>query len=241
VANRNRGRAGRSRKRRPSAVKAKAAGEGRGAQSQGAQLTAQGSAGAASGQGSGDSADSTTVSAPRRRKSSSTEQRSSAELRKGKRTRPRGAAERGAGGWRDPLSVGERPQAPWHPLPLSELLILVGAIGTVIGLDRLSHGGIAHGGPALFAGIAAVLIGTVEVTLREHLSGYRSHTLILTLLPLLVFHSAVVLILASQTTVPKLLNVGLLLVDAGLGTVLFKVLRARYVDARRERVFAGRR
>ena len=138
-------------------------------------------------------------------------------------------------------SAGERPQAPWHPLPLSELLILVGAIGTVIGLDRLSHGGIAHGGPALFAGIAAVLIGTVEVTLREHLSGYRSHTLILTLLPLLVFHSAVVLILASQTTVPKLLNVGLLLVDAGLGTVLFKVLRARYVDARRERVFAGRR
>jgi len=158
-----------------------------------------------------------------------------------KRARPRRAAERGAGGWRDPLSVGERPQAPWHPLPLSELLILVGAIGTVIGLDRLSHGGIAHGGPALFAGIAAVLIGTVEVTLREHLSGYRSHTLILTLLPLLVFHSAVVLVLASQTTVPKLLNVGLLLVDAGLGTVLFKVLRARYVDARRERVFAGRR
>ena len=137
--------------------------------------------------------------------------------------------------------MGERPQAPWHPLPLSELLILVGAVSTVFGLDRLQHGGISNGGPALFAGIAAVLIGTVEVTLREHLSGYRSHTLILTLLPLLVFHSAVVLVLASQTTVPKLLNVGLLLVDAGLGTVLFKVLRARYVDARRERVFAGRR
>lgn len=158
-----------------------------------------------------------------------------------KRPRPRGAAERNRGGWRDPLSVGERPQAPWHPLPLSELLILVGAIGTVIGLGRLGHGGISHGGPALFAGIAAVLIGTVEVTLREHLSGYRSHTLILTLLPLIVFHSAVILILASLTTVPKLLNVALLLVDVGLGTILFKVLRARYVDARRERTFASGR
>jgi len=27
----------------------------------------------------------------------------------------------------------------------------------------------------------------------------------------------------------------------GLGTVLFRLLRARFLDARRERVFAGRR
>jgi hypothetical protein len=139
------------------------------------------------------------------------------------------------------MSVGERPQAPWHPLPLSELLILVGAIGAAFGLIRLGHGGISHGGPALLAGIAAVLIGTVEVTLREHLSGYRSHTLLLTLLPLLVFHSATILVVSSLTTVPKLLNVVLLIVDVGLGTVLFRLLRARYLDARRERVFAGRR
>ena len=86
-----------------------------------------------------------------------------------------------------------------------------------------------------------MLIGTVEVTLREHLSGYRSHTLLLTLLPVLVFHSATILIVGSLTTVPKLLNVGLLIVDLGLGTFLFRVLRARFLDARRERVFAGRR
>ena len=64
----------------------------------------------------------------------------------------------------DRLAVGERPQAPWHPLPLSELLILVGAVGTVVGLSR-GESGI----PVLFAGLVAVLIGTVEVTLREHL------------------------------------------------------------------------
>jgi len=56
-----------------------------------------------------------------------------------------------------------------------------------------------------------------------------------------VFHSAVILIVASLTNVPKLLNVVLLLLDAAIGTVLFKLLRARYLDGRRERTFAGRR
>jgi uncharacterized membrane protein len=221
VGNRNRGRAGRSRKRRPNA--AEAAGDRQ--REKGAEA------------GSGALA-STTVSAPGRKAPG--EQKTSPAARKAKRTRPRGATERSGGGWRDPLSAGERPQAPWHPLPLSELLILVGAIGTVFGLDRVQHGGISNGGPALFAGIAAVLIGTVEVTLREHLSGYRSHTLILTLLTLLVFHAVVILTVTSLTTVPKELNVGLLLVDVALGTVLFRLLRVRYVDARRERTFARR-
>jgi hypothetical protein len=155
------------------------------------------------------------------------------------RARPRGSDQRtrAPSNFRDPGSVGERPQAPWHPLPLSELLILVGAIGTVVGLNR----GISHGGPPLFAGLAAVVIGTVEVTLREHRGGYRSHTLILALLPVIVFHSAVVLVVAVFTRTPRALNIGLLAIDAALFAFLFKLLRARFQDARRERVFAGRR
>ncbi len=151
------------------------------------------------------------------------------------------AAQRGdaqsSRGFRDPQSLGERPEPPWHPVPLSELLILAGAIGTVVGLNR----GISHGGPPLIAGLAAVVIGTAEVTLREHLSGYRSHTLILALLPTIVFHSAVVLIVAAFTTTPRALNVALLFLDAAIFAFLFKLLRARFQDARRERVFAGRR
>ena len=46
----------------------------------------------------------------------------------------------------------------------------------------------------LIAGLVAVLIGTVEVTLREHLSGYRSQTLILTLLPTILLFTGVVLL-----------------------------------------------
>ncbi len=127
---------------------------------------------------------------------------------------------------------GPRPAAPWHPWPLSEMLILVGAVGAAVGLARLGHGGISSGGPVLFAGLGAVVLGTIEITWREHNAGYRSHTLLLALLPVVVMHTAIVLGLAAFTTVPRLVNVGLLALDAAVFAVLFKLLRARYLDAR---------
>ncbi|HEX5851589.1 MAG TPA: hypothetical protein VFY36_00715 [Solirubrobacteraceae bacterium] len=150
----------------------------------------------------------------------------------------RGKARASAPAYKDPLSVGERPRAPWHPLPLSELLILVGAIGTVVAVKR---GDVHNGGAALIASLAAVALGTVEVTLREHLSGYRSHTMILALLPTIVFHSAVILIVAAFVAVPRALTTGMLVLDVALFAFLFKLLRARFLDATRERTFAGRR
>lgn len=112
-------------------------------------------------------------------------------------------------------------------------------IGTVVGLARLSRG--SHDAPLLFAGLAAVMIGTIEVTLREHRGGYRSHIMILALLPTILFHSAAILIVSAFTPVPRALNVGLLIVDAALFAVLFKLLRAGFTDARRERAFTARR
>jgi hypothetical protein len=132
-------------------------------------------------------------------------------------------------------TYGERPRAPWHPLPLSELLILAGAIGAAVGFAKVGHG-LSSGGPALLAGIGAVAIGTIEVTLREHRSGYRSHTVMLAFMVVLVFHSAVVLGLSAFTAVPRLLNVGLFAVDLALFAFLFKLLRARFLDARHARV-----
>jgi hypothetical protein len=133
--------------------------------------------------------------------------------------------------------VGERPQAPWHPLPLSELLILVGAIGAVVAWSR----GPQNNGSLLGAGIAAVVIGTVEFTLREHLSGYRSHTVILALLPAIVFHTVITLIVLAVASVPRWLNLVLLPIDGALFAVLYKLLRTRFQDARRERMFAAGR
>lgn len=122
---------------------------------------------------------------------------------------------------------GERPQPPWYPLPLSELLILAGAIGAAVGFSR---GAVA--GHLVLAGVAAVALGTIEVTLREHRSGFRSHTLLLSLLPVVALHTTVVLVVSSVTTAPRQLTPGLLVLDALLFLVLFKLLRASYANAR---------
>ncbi len=133
--------------------------------------------------------------------------------------------------------MGERPRAPWHPLPLSELLILVGAIGAVVAWSR----GIERNGSLLVAGVAAVAIGTIEFTLREHLSGYRSHTILLALLPAIVFHSVVVLVVTLSRPLPRWLNLVLLPIDGALFGLLFKLLRGRFLDARQRRIVAGGR
>jgi hypothetical protein len=149
-----------------------------------------------------------------------------------KASRSRAGAPRPGNVLTDRLAVGERPRAPWHPLPLSELLILIGAIGTVVGVSRG-----ASGLPVTVAGLAAVLIGTVEVTVREHLSGYRSQTLILTLLPTVLPYTALVLVVRPSGAV----SLVLLALDAAAGVFLFKRLRARFLRARRERTFAAKR
>jgi hypothetical protein len=136
--------------------------------------------------------------------------------------------------------AGERPPSLWHPWPLSELLILVGAVGVVIGMKRLAHGGATSGGPVLLAGLGAVVLGTLEITWREHRTGYRSHALLLALLPVVILHSVVVLGLAALTTVPRLLNVGMLAVDLAIFAVLFKLLRTGFRDTRARRAIGGR-
>lgn len=124
--------------------------------------------------------------------------------------------------------AGERPQTPWHPLPLSELLILIGGVGAALGMRQ----GISSAAPLLLAGILAVALGTLEVTWREHRSGFRSHTLLLAFLPVVVLHTAVVLGVAAFTTPPRLLTLGLLAFDVALFAVLFRLLRARFRDVR---------
>jgi len=206
VANRNKGRHGRSRKRRTSGV-----------------AVPYSEAGSASAPEENGAAPPRAAGARPRGPSPTT------------RAPTRGSRRRSVGeGLKDLVPVGQRPPPPWHPLPLSELLILFGAIGTVVGFSR----GISNGGAALFVGLAAVVIGTVEVMLREHLSGYRSHTLILAALPVIVLDAVLVLLIGPSTTTLKLAIVA---IDVLLFALLFKLLRARFLGARRERVLAGGR
>lgn len=149
---------------------------------------------------------------------------------------PRARGARGGGfADRDPGGVGERPQAPWHPWPFSEILILVGAIGTLVGA-------IGQEPPVLFAGLGAVLIGTLEFTFREHRTGYRSHAALLAAVPTALLHGGVAFALSVLGARGAVLVLAPLAIDVPVFWLLFRLLRARFDDARRERVFAlGRR
>lgn len=73
----------------------------------------------------------------------------------------------------------DRPQGIFGELPISELAILVGIIGLIVGwLERNNA--------ALVAGAAACGVGVLEVTAREHFAGFRSHTTLLAAVPALV-------------------------------------------------------
>ena len=132
-------------------------------------------------------------------------------------------------------TYGERPPAPWHPLPISEVLILVGAIGAAIGFAKSRHG-VSKGGAALLAGIGAVAIGTFEVDparAPQRLPLAHHHARAAARAGL---HSLRRVRLSRVTTLPRLLIVGLLAVDVALFAFLFRLLRARFLDARHARV-----
>jgi hypothetical protein len=135
---------------------------------------------------------------------------------------------------RDPGGVGERPEAPWHPWPFSELLILVGAIGTIFGFANRDT-------PVLIAGLGAVALGTVEFTLREHRAGYRSHSSLLAVVPTALVHGGVALGLFALGARNVALILVPLAVDVPMFWLLFRFLRVQFEEARRERVFALRR
>jgi hypothetical protein len=139
----------------------------------------------------------------------------------------------------EPLPVRPpRPAPPWHPLPLSEILILAGTVGFVIGMRR----GVSSGGRVpLLLGIAVVSLGSIEVCLREHRSGFRSHTILLALLPVVVLHTVTVLVITTFARVSPGVNLGVVVVDLALFVLLFRLLRVRYGEARYRTLSGPRR
>jgi len=134
------------------------------------------------------------------------------------------------------LALGERPQAPWHPLPLSELLIFVGLVGVVVGALRGESGL-----PIVAAGILAASVGTLDFSVREHFSGYRPHTTLLAAVPTALLHGALAIaLLALGAPAPSWIVIPIA-VDVPVFLFLFRRLRERFRDARRERLYAAGR
>lgn len=119
---------------------------------------------------------------------------------------------------------GERPEGPFGGLPISELAILCGIIAAVVGF--------AGGGSAsLFVGILVCALGVMELTAREHFSGYRSHTALLAAVPAVAVEAGIVLVFGEPRQRPLLL-IGVVPVFG----ILFWLLRKRFLSARQARV-----
>ncbi len=69
----------------------------------------------------------------------------------------------------------EAPAAPWAPLPLVEVAILAGIACIVIGFAR----GADANRWLVGGGFALVSVAALELAVREHLAGYRSHSALL--------------------------------------------------------------
>jgi hypothetical protein len=97
----------------------------------------------------------------------------------------------------------EAPQAPWGNFPLVELCALAAIVLGVWGLLR--HNGVLLTGAAVLGSVAGL-----EVAIREHLAGHRSHTLVLTGTATVATLALLLLFGASRTAVLTLAPVVLL-------------------------------
>jgi hypothetical protein len=93
----------------------------------------------------------------------------------------------------------QRPRAPWHPVPLVELSVLVGLVLLVWGLLRIDDDG---GRIMLVCGMALASLGGLDTALREHVSGFRSHATLLSALPAVLTAGVLFFAGAPWLTIP---------------------------------------
>ncbi|MBV9465383.1 MAG: hypothetical protein JO169_04635 [Solirubrobacterales bacterium] len=118
---------------------------------------------------------------------------------------------------------GQRPPSPFGGLPISELAIFAGGVALIIGL--------VQGGPAVLVGLVVCALGVMEITAREHFSGYRSHSALLAAIPAVAVEVGLVQALGA----PRHRGL-LLLVVVPVFAALFWLLRRRFLAARQARV-----
>lgn len=162
------------------------------------------------------------------------------------RRRARGAADRSATGARERarttprepaqrhpsrLEVREgvpRPDAIWAPFPLTE-------IGMVVGIALCALGFFSAAPTVFVAGVGVLVVVVAELCLREHFAGFRSHSILLGLLPVTIVHLAIVYAGGTSWRGPPALAV-----DLALAGALAWWLQRRFVHARARRRLPAR-
>ena len=109
--------------------------------------------------------------------------------------------------------LDEAPPALWAPVPLTELAVFVGLILAIVGF-------VTGAVVALGAGIALVSLAAIELSVREHFAGYRSHTALLSALAAVLAAAGIYLTPFPQE--------GLLVVGALVFAGAFHLLRTAF-------------
>ena len=123
-------------------------------------------------------------------------------------------------------TVGERPPGLFGGFPLSEIAIFAGLVAMIVWL-------ISGGTPVLVAGLVVTTLGVLEVTAREHFSGYRSHTTLLAAIPAVALGIGfLTLVGGTKRDRGPLLAV----VAVPVYALLFWQLRKRFMAARQARL-----
>ena len=112
--------------------------------------------------------------------------------------------------------VDEAPEAPWHPVPLVELSILLGLVLIVVGFFTRGE----TGGILVTGGIVLVSLAALELAVREHVTGYRSHSALLA--------GAAAVLVGALGFVVGLPQVAILLVAVIVGISAFAALRGMF-------------
>src|SRR5262245_53415479 len=99
--------------------------------------------------------------------------------RRKRRRRVEGAPPRAAAAPERPPPTPARsdgaPEAPWGSFPLTELVVLVALVLLVLGFFVPPP----RGAVMLGAGLALGSLAGLELSIREHFAGYKSHTMLL--------------------------------------------------------------
>jgi hypothetical protein len=120
-------------------------------------------------------------------------------------------------------AYGERPVNPFGGVPVAEIAIVAGAVALI-------YGWIAKAGVALVVGSVVCTLGVAEFSVREHFSGYRSHSLLLAGIPAIAALVIIVLVGGLVSLGPLLIVVALVFI------VCFWQLRKRFRAARHARI-----
>ena len=121
-------------------------------------------------------------------------------------------------------TYGERPASPFGGVPVSELVILIGAAALIYGLASST-------GAAMGVGVLFCTLGVAEFSGREHFSGYRSHTTMLAAIPAIGAGVAMASLIGGSLSRGPLLLVVLVVF-----VICFWLLRKRFRTARQARI-----